>query len=137
MIEFEKNVIFLLAKANQHLCAVFKKELNGYDLTPQQFSLLTFLWQKDGLSQAELSYKSHIDRATIGGLIDRLCKKGLVNRLSNPEDRRVYRICLTYDGKALEKELNAITDRTQDIIYASLSKQESDRLIKLLEKLRT
>ena len=75
MVEIEKSVGFLLAKAYQRACAIFKEEFENYDLTPQQFGLLAFLWMEDGLSQTELSVKSQIDRTTIGGLIDRLEKE--------------------------------------------------------------
>src|SRR5512138_2210829 len=94
MIDMEKNIGFLLAKAYQRAHAIFKEEFDEYDLTPQQFGLLGFLWQEDGLSQAELSARSQIDRTTIGGLIDRLEKEGLVKRYSHPNDRRAYQVCL-------------------------------------------
>ncbi len=70
MIEIEKSVGFLLAKAYQRACAIFKEQFDAYDLTPQQFGLLGFLWQRDGQSQAELSHRSQIDRTTMGGLVD-------------------------------------------------------------------
>lgn len=136
MIEIEKSVGFLLAKAYQRACAIFKEEFEHYDLTPQQFGLLAFLWQEDGLSQAELSAKSQIDRTTIGGLIDRLEKEGLVRRLPHPEDRRAYRICLSDNGKSLENELSILADRVKDRIVSPLSKQELATLLQLLEKIR-
>lgn len=136
MIEIEKSVGFLLAKAYQRACAIFKEEFEGYDLTPQQFALLGFLWQQDGLSQTELSGKSQIDRTTMGGLIDRLEEEGLVRRLPHPEDRRAYRICLTAKGKALEEELCALALKARDRFIARLSEQEHDTVRELLEKLR-
>src|ERR1039457_96642 len=78
MIDIEKSVGFLLAKAYQRACALFKEEFDHYDLTPQQFGLLAFLWIENGLSQTELSARSQIDRTTVGGIIDRLEKEMLV-----------------------------------------------------------
>ena len=69
MLEIDKSVGFLLAKAYQRACAMFKEAFDQHDLTPQQFGLLGFLWQEDGLSQTELSARSQIDRTTMGGLI--------------------------------------------------------------------
>lgn len=137
MIDVGKSVGFLLAKAYQRGCAIFKEEFEGYDITPQQFGLLGFLWQEDGLSQAELSVRSQIDRTTMGGLIDRLEKEGLVKRLSDPDDRRAYRICLTARGKAMEEELSAIAERTQSRFTAALTEEEQETLKKLLQKLRS
>ena len=136
-IDVGKSVGFLLAKAYQRACLLFKEEFEGYDLTPQQFGLLGFLWQQDGLTQAELSAKSAIDRTTMGGLIDRLEKEGLVARRSHPEDRRAYRICLTQKGKALEPELSPLADRAQRKFIAKLDEQEVEILKNLLEKIRS
>lgn len=136
-IEIEKTVGFLLAKAYQRACLIFKEHFDQYDLTPQQFGLLGFLWREDGISQALLSAKSQIDRTTMGGLIDRLEKEGLVVRKSDPVDRRAYRICLTEKGKALEPELAPLAMRAQDMFIAKLDPQEVETLKSLLEKIRS
>ena len=136
-IDIGKSIGFLLAKAYQRACAIFKEEFEGYDLTPQQFGLLGFLWQEDGITQAELSAKSQIDRTTMGGLIDRLEKEGLVARRSHPDDRRAYMICLTEKGKALEPLLTPLADGAQEILIAKLDRQEVETLKSLLEKIRS
>lgn len=136
-IEIEKTVGFLLAKAYQRACLIFKEHFDQYDLTPQQFGLLGFLWREDGISQSLLSTKSQIDRTTMGGLIDRLEKEGLVVRKSDPVDRRAYRICLTEKGKAMEPELAPLAMRAQDMFIAKLDPQEVETLKSLLEKIRS
>lgn len=136
-MDIGKSVGFLLAKAYQRACVIFKEEFEAYDLTPQQFGLLGFLWQEDGITQAELSAKSQIDRTTMGGLIDRLEKEGLVVRRSHPDDRRAYRICLTQKGKALEPELTPLAARAQQNLIAKLDQQEVETLKSLLEKIRS
>jgi len=136
-MDIEKMVGFLLAKAYQRACLIFKEQFEQYDLTPQQFGLLGFLWREDGITQALLSAKSQIDRTTMGGLIDRLEKEGLVVRRTHPDDRRAYRICLTEKGKALEPELTPLAARAQEIFIARLDQQEVETLKSLLEKLRS
>jgi MarR family transcriptional regulator, lower aerobic nicotinate degradation pathway regulator len=136
-IDIGTSLGFLLAKAYQRACLLFKEEFDGYDVTPRQFGLLGFLWQEDGLSQAELSAKSHIDRTTMGGVIDRLEKEGLVKRCRHPEDRRAYRICLTDKGKALEAKLTPLAIEAQNRFAAKLDDHELETLKSLLEKLRS
>lgn len=135
-MDIGSSVGFLLAKAYQRACVLFKEEFEGYDLTPQQFGLLGFLWQEDGLTQSELSAKSQIDRTTMGGLIDRLEKEGLVARRSHPEDRRAYRICLTEKGKELQPELTPLAASAHEKFVAKLDPQEVEILKSLLEKIR-
>ena len=136
-MEIGKSVGFLLAKAYQRACLLFKEEFEGYDVTPQQFGLLGFLWQEDGITQAELSAKSQIDRTTMGGLIDRLEKEGLLARRSHPEDRRAYRICLTEKGKALQPQLTPLAAAAQEKFTAKLDRNELETLTSLLEKIRS
>jgi DNA-binding MarR family transcriptional regulator len=136
MIEIEKSVGFLLAKAYQRACALFNEEFAGYDLTPQQFGLLAFLWIEDGLSQTVLSGRSQIDRTTMGGIIDRLEKEGLVERRPHPDDRRAYQVFLTKKGKSLERELCAVAGRVISKVTSPLSEDEHQTLIQLLEKIR-
>jgi DNA-binding MarR family transcriptional regulator len=136
MIDIEKSVGFLLAKAYQRACALFKEEFDRYDLTPQQFGLLAFLWHEDGLSQSELSARSQIDRTTMGGIVDRLEKEGLVARRPHPEDRRACQVFLTPRGKGLEDELCAVAGRVQAKVNAPLTAEELALFVHLLEKLR-
>ncbi|GFO57971.1 MarR family transcriptional regulator [Geomonas silvestris] len=136
-LEIGKSVGFLLAKAYQRASLLFKETFEGYDLTPQQFGVLGFLWQEDGMSQSELSARSQIDRTTMGGLIDRLEKEGLVARRSHPDDRRAYRICLTPRGKALQSELTPLAHSALAKLTAKLDPQEIETLKSLLEKLRS
>jgi len=136
MYDIENSIGFLLAKAYQRGFAIFKEQLDQFNLTPQQFSLLAFLWIEDGISQAELSEKSQIDRTTMCGLVDRLEKEGLVQRLPHPADRRAYRICLTDRGKGLENELCAIARGVTERYLGALPMEERDKLRDILKKLR-
>ena len=135
-MDIGNSVGFLLAKAYQRASMLFKEEFEGRDLTPRQFGLLGFLWQEDGITQSELSARSQIDRTTMGGLIDRLEKEGLLVRRSHPEDRRAYRICLTEKGKSLQTELTPLAAAAQEKFTAKLDPQELATLKSLLEKIR-
>ncbi|HZV80952.1 MAG TPA: MarR family transcriptional regulator [Geobacteraceae bacterium] len=136
MPDISRSVGFLLAKAYQRACALYKEQFENYDLTPQQYGLLRFLWEEDGLTQVELSSRSQIDRTTIGGLIDRLEQSGLLQRLPHPEDRRAYLICLTKAGRNLEKELTPLGEELQQRILSPLTGDEQDALVTILQKLR-
>jgi MarR family transcriptional regulator, lower aerobic nicotinate degradation pathway regulator len=135
--DIEQSIGFLLSKAHQRGFALFKERLDPYGLTPQQFGLLAFLWKQDALSQAELSEKTSIDRTTMGGLIDRLEKDELVQRLPHPTDRRAYRIHLTARGKSLEGELCVIAGQVRDRFSGRLAPDEQEILRNLLNKLRS
>jgi DNA-binding MarR family transcriptional regulator len=136
MTDVASSVGFLLAKAYQRACAIYKEQFDGYGLTPQQFCLLRFLWEEDGITQVELSKRSQIDRTTIGGLIDRLAQSGFLKRLPHPDDRRAYRIFLSAAGKKLEAELTPLAEELHRKILAPLTAEEIETLTAILRKLR-
>lgn len=136
MYDINKSIGFLLSKAYQRAWAIMREEIEAFDLTPPQFGLLAFLWQLDGLTQVELSEKGQIDRTTIGGLVDRLEKLGLVERRQHPHDRRAYKIHLTERGKELEGPLTDCADRSLAKFAKGLSGHEIDELRRMLEILR-
>jgi DNA-binding MarR family transcriptional regulator len=136
MYDIEQSIGFLLSKAYQRAWAILRSEIEAYDLTPPQFGLLAFLWKEDGLSQVELSEKGQIDRTTVGGLIDRLEKIGLVERRPHPQDRRAYKIHLTVRGRELEGPLSECADRTLKKFTRGLNEQEVNELRRMLEILR-
>lgn len=136
MYDIEKSIGFLLSKAYQRAWSILREEIEQYDLTPPQFALLAFLWQQDGLTQVELSEKGQIDRSTIGGLIDRLERNGLLERRQHPQDRRAYRIFLTEQGKAMESTLSACAERSLKKLTCGLNEDELTELRRMLEILR-
>jgi MarR family transcriptional regulator, lower aerobic nicotinate degradation pathway regulator len=136
MYDIENSIGFLLAKAYQKGFACFREPLLKYNITPPQFSVLAFLWKEDGLSQAELSEKSQIDRTTMVGLIDRLADEGLVERKPVENDRRAYSIQLTKKGRSLEGELCEIADDIIRQFTSPLTEKEKLELARLLDKIR-
>lgn len=77
----------------------------GFDGTPEQWALLVRLWREDGLTQTDLADRTFRDPAGVTRLVDALAGRGLVRRGADPTDRRVRRVWLTPEGRALEDVL--------------------------------
>jgi DNA-binding MarR family transcriptional regulator len=69
---------------------------------PQLWALKT-ISQNESLPLGELGRRMYLHPSTITGLIDRLEKKGLVERERDQTDRRVIKLALTSKGKGLVK----------------------------------
>jgi len=69
---------------------------------PQLWALKT-ISQNESLSLGELGRRMYLHPSTITGLIDRLEKKGLVERDRDQTDRRVIKLNLTLKGRGLVK----------------------------------
>lgn len=77
-----------------------------WDLSPSQFNILNLLSdQSQGMTQIELSRQLIMHRSNVTGLVDRLEKRGLIQRKDSPDDRRAYRVVLTANGRKLIQQI--------------------------------
>jgi DNA-binding MarR family transcriptional regulator len=82
-----------------------QKMSKQYGLTGPQSLVLRLLIKKGALSSAELSRQMYVTPSNITGIIDRLEKKRLVERIRKQGDRRVALITLTQSGQELGKTI--------------------------------
>jgi DNA-binding MarR family transcriptional regulator len=101
--------------------------------TPSQSSVLRNLLERGSLSMVELSQLVLVTPAAVTGIIDRLEKKGLVERLPKGSDRRVTRIALTPAGASRGRSLS---DTIEEKLTAGLAHLEASQLSKLNQGLR-
>jgi DNA-binding MarR family transcriptional regulator len=110
-------------------------DARGSDLTPVQYTVLAAVCTHPMIEQGELADVVGYDRATVGGVIDRLEKKALVKRNLSPSDRRVRLLAISPAGTALLKRLAPAILEAQDVVLAPLDERERAELARLLGKL--
>ena len=106
----------------------------GFDLTSVQFAALDAIAQQSGIDQASLAATISFDRATIGGVIDRLENKGLVQRVVGAQDRRARQLHLTPAGKRLLLSCRPVVEALQADILAPLTRAERAAFVALAQK---
>jgi DNA-binding MarR family transcriptional regulator len=96
----------LLASATlieQHLR---RKLRERFDVTLAQFDLMAELDRAgEPKTMSEISEMLMVSNGNVTGVADRLSQAGLLERLADPEDRRVYRLALTPLGRARFREM--------------------------------
>jgi DNA-binding MarR family transcriptional regulator len=63
-------------------------------LTGPQQSAMAVLFRSDGLSLKDLSKELGLAHSTVSGIVDRLAKRGFVNRQAGDPDRRLTKIAV-------------------------------------------
>ena len=79
------------------------EKLSVYDITPIQYAVLYCLWENDKRSPKEIAERLKLENSTISGILERMEKKGLIERNISKEDRRFIQVQLTKKGADLEK----------------------------------
>ena len=103
----------LIRRLHQQSTQVFQSETlaAGFELTSVQFAALDAVAAQPGIDQASLAAAISFDRATIGGVIDRLELKGLVQREVSEADRRARCLRLTPAGRRLLAAVRPVVER--------------------------
>ncbi|MEC7764558.1 MAG: MarR family transcriptional regulator [Pseudomonadota bacterium] len=113
----------LIRRLNQVSTQVFTKGMQaaGHDLTSVQFAAMDAIREEPGIDQATVAAKIAYDRATIGGVIDRLVQKGLVERTVSKRDRRAREVRLTPTGERLFADILPLVRALQADILPGLT----------------
>jgi DNA-binding MarR family transcriptional regulator len=124
----DEYISFLIARTHRILRKRLRETLREFELTAQQFGVLSILYREDGLPARELVVRLFSDSSTIMDLVDRLEEKGLVKREADPKDRRVNPIFLTGKATSFMPKIMARVDRFEKAIHENLPQPEVEAL---------
>ena len=79
--------------------------LARYGVSFGHWTFLRILWQRDGLTQRELSDEAGVMESSTHAAIKAMEKLGYVRRSQVPENRKTVYVNLTAKGRALERRL--------------------------------
>ena len=97
---------------------------NGIEITPEQWTILLSLWERDGIAQQELCNATFKDKPSMTRLIDHMERQHLVVRISDKQDKRTNLIHLTKTGRELEGKAYKIANSTLEEALNGLTTEE-------------
>ncbi len=107
------------------------------DLTLGQLHCLRTIGRMGSPSMSELSSGLQLQPSTVTGLVDALVQQGLVDRRSDPEDRRVVRVRLSAKGqRGRERHRRAMRQRLMELL-GDLEDDDLRRIHEALSLLHT
>ena len=111
-----------------------REQCERLGITATQLSVVKMLEQVGDLSLSELSKRMATTNSTVTGIVDRMVAAKLVAREQSPDDRRVWRIRLTNDGKAIAKRIHIAPWDILRAAVMALPSAELDQLVTTLVK---
>jgi len=111
------------------------QQLKAFDLTAPQFGVLEALAHLGPMKMCDIGNKLLMSGANVTGVVDRLEKKGLVRRMMDAEDRRMFLIHLTAEGSKVIVKLFPIHAEQIEVFTDALNAKEKRQLTDLLKKL--
>ncbi len=130
----EETVDQKLTSAVLMISRVLKRQLMNHNQPENrnfaQQRALAVLAMQDDISQNQLGYILGIRPQSVGEMIGKMEKSGLIERIDDVNDKRQVRIRLTAAGRQQSQ-----TEPSQPESFAMLTEQEKQQLMQLLEKI--
>ena len=124
--------IATIEKDMRYISGIIKQKgreiLSNYTITPPQFVALQWLFEDGDMTIGELSNKMFLAFSTTTDLVDRMEKNELVQRVKDPNDRRVVRIHLLEEGKRL---IDEVIKKRQAYLQEVLSEYTTEEMEEL------
>jgi DNA-binding MarR family transcriptional regulator len=130
-----RSSAFLLAQVGAHAAAKFAERLAPLGLVPAHAGTLRLIQASSGMSQQALSSMLGLPPSRLVVLIDELEERGLVERRSSSEDRRVYALHLTRKGNEILEAVGKVAREHDDAICTALTPDERETLGGLLRRI--
>jgi DNA-binding MarR family transcriptional regulator len=103
--DLDRTIAALIFQLSRHLATTLDRHLTPFNITGQQAALLLRSCVAPHSTPTQLAPWLGTDNAGMTRLLDRLEAKGLVQRRTNPLDRRAIVVELTPAGRALVPRL--------------------------------
>lgn len=107
----------------------------GYEITPEEFALLSRLWEENGIQQTILTEKTLKDKTRVTRLLNSLIEKSYVSKKTDETDRRNYIIYLTEEGYAIKADIVRIVKKIMENASEDIDPEEINVTKKVLRKI--
>lgn len=120
-------------RVKQYAQRKFKRE--DFDITVDQWLILKNLSENELMSQAEMAQILFKDQPTLTRIIDILTKKGYVERVPHPNDRRSFQLVLTQSGAEKVEELKPKVSEIRQKAWENLNEGDFEEFKRILNKI--
>lgn len=124
-----------MSRAYQSAAELSRMDIARQELNPAEFAILEALYHKGPLLLGDVQRKVLVSSGGTTFLVDRLEKRGLVERQSCPNDRRARYAALTRDGQAMMKKVFPLHATAMKEAMAGLSTAEQKVVTGYLRRL--
>lgn len=145
---FDESIGLQSSQMHKKMMRYLNHSLEWYEITLEQWVVLSTLAEQESINQKTLSIKSGKDPTSLLRILDILERKDLIERRQYKGDRRASSLFITAKGQNLKNEVTPyIEERFKEItagisecdieIYEQVLKKLDQNLIELLNKQKT
>jgi len=133
--EYQKGIINLIYTYNW-MNEKMKKVFDNEDITAQQYNILRILrGAGKPISTLQIRERMLDKMSDTSRIVDRLVLKGLAQKSTCKDDKRLVDVSISSKGKKLLEKIDRY-DNEMDAIFGNLTEAEAKIFNKLLDKIR-
>jgi MarR family transcriptional regulator for hemolysin len=136
-IPIEREIAFNISDVARLLRTYADQRAREFGMTRAQWAVLARVERSEGLKQCELADTLDLQPITLTRLIDRLCDGGLIERRSDPDDRRAKRLYLTPAARPVLDGLTRLGKDMMAVVLKGIDPAAREQLLAHLLTLKT
>jgi len=120
---------YVIARLDRAVRGAIEECLAPFGLTIPQFTALSVLLRRSGLSNAQLARRSYITPQSMHDVVLELERRGLVRRKVDPAHRKILRTTLTAEGRRIVTRCESAVAAMEEEMLISFDSDARERLI--------
>lgn len=125
----QPRLAYVIGRLDRALRRHLDEAVRPHGLTTQQYTALSVLRARAGLSNAQLARRSFITPQSMSEVLAALVAKGFVRREAHPTHGRILRVELTPKGFAALAACDAAVDAIEEQMLRELSGRDRERML--------
>lgn len=134
-MEQAKQLLGSYLRVTRNMSRQFRNYFGQLDLTFPQALVLTILGEEGAMPISRLAQQTGNANSTVSGIIDRLEKMKLVERVRSEEDRRVIYVTLTKEYRSKQKKMEPNVSDYLAKLMKDVSQQDLSDICAALDQL--
>jgi DNA-binding MarR family transcriptional regulator len=128
----DASLIYVIGRVNQGIRRRMRVSLAQWSLSVQEFTTLSVLSSRPGLSNAQLARRALVTPQAMIEILSKLEDRGLVRREIDPAHGRILRAELTPEGHDLLGESDPAIRRIQDDLLANVPEVDREAAMRAM-----
>jgi MarR family transcriptional regulator, organic hydroperoxide resistance regulator len=128
----DDRLAHLVKDASRAFMRALQMRLVEHDVSPGHWNFLRVLWERDGLTQRELSEEAGVMEPTTFSALKGMERAGYIERRQLPHNRKNVHVFLTPRGRALKAKLVPLAEEVNRVAVAGLPAAEIGLLRRVL-----
>lgn len=108
---------------------------HNIDITPEQWTVLFYLLQENGLTIGEIANRSKKDFANVTRIVDKLNKMEFVTKVKSKKDGRIFHVFIQPKAAKTKKDIQKCWKKASAIALNEVSQAEQQQFMEILIKI--